>query len=101
MKYFLITTFIFCSLFSYADIIKDKEPGILEIQYTKTCVDDTLKWKCHSDPMTLRIGATAAMFYPTKRMWADSLLQTNFELHEKIYREANPIGKPAINPIGG
>lgn len=42
MKYFLITTFIFCSLFSYADIIKDKEPGILEIQYTKTCVDDTL-----------------------------------------------------------
>ena len=101
MKYFLITTFIFCSLFSYADIIKDKEPGMLEIQYIKTCVDDTLKWKCHSDPMTLRIGATAAMFYPTKRMWADSLLQTNFELHEKIYREANPIGKPAINPIGG
>lgn len=41
------------------------------------------------------------MFYPTKRMWADSLLRNNFELHEKLYRESNPIGIPAINPIGG
>lgn len=101
MKYLIIVISFLFPLLSCANIIEDKEYGIIEIQYTKTCVDDTLELRSHTDPMTLRIGKTAAMFYPTKRMWADSLLRTNFELHEKIYREANPIGKPAINPIGG
>lgn len=86
---------------SQAEIIRDKEQGIIEVQYEKTSISDTLKWSTHADPMTLRIGPTASMFYPTKKMWADSLLRNNFELHEKLYREANPIGKPAVNPIGG
>lgn len=101
MKYFIVAILMFFSLVSQAVIIEDKEPGIIEIQYIKTCVDDTLKLRSHSDPMTLRIGKSSSMFYPTKKMWADSLLRNNFELHEKLYREANPVGKPAVNPIGG
>lgn len=101
MKHILTIVFSLFYLFANAFIIEDKEPGILEVIYTKTTVGDTLKSQTHSDPMTLRIGKTCAMFYPPKRMWADSLLRTNFELHEKLYREANPIGKPAINPLGG
>ena len=101
MRYLLVAILAICFLIAHADIIKDKESGIMEVQYIKTSVSDTLKWRTHSDPMTLRIGKTSAMFYPTKRMWADSLLHNNFELHEKLYREANPIGKPAVNPIGG
>ena len=34
-------------------------------------------------------------------MWADSLLQTNFELHEKLYREMNPLGQAEYKPLGG
>ncbi len=101
MKYFITAIFLFCFLISSSVIIKDKEPGILEIEYVKTQVVDTLKWESYSDPMTLRIGQTSAMFYPTKKMWADSLLKTNFKLHEKIYYETNPIGKPGFTPIGG
>lgn len=101
MRYLFVAAAISLSLISHADIIEDKEPGILEVHYVKTTVSDTIKWKSHSDHMTLRIGRTAAMFYPTERMWADSLRRTNFELHEKIYRELNPIGKPGYVPIGG
>lgn len=56
-----------------AQIIKDKEPAILEVHYIKTWVADTLENRSYTDPMTLRIGKTSAMFYPTKMMWADSL----------------------------
>lgn len=75
-------------------IILDKEPAILEVHYIKTQVSDTLTWKSHSDPMVLRIGKTASMFYPLKRMWADSLMNTNFKMHERLHREINPPGKP-------
>lgn len=101
MKYLIVVVFAAFSLISKAEIINDKEPGIIEVHYDKTSVSDTLKWRTHTDPMILRIGSTCSMFYPTKKMWADSLLRNNFELHEKLYRESNPIGKPAINPIGG
>lgn len=101
MRKLILVSFFLCRILAHADIINDKEPGILEILYEKTSVSDTLKWITHTDPMTLRIGETSSMFYPTKRMWADSLLRNNFELHEKLYRASNPIGKPAIHPIGG
>ena len=84
-----------------AQIIEDKEPAILEVHYMKTSVADTLENRSDTDPMTLRIGKTSAMFYPPKRMWADSLLQTNFELHEKLYREMNPLGQAEYKPLGG
>ena len=85
----------------WAQIIKDKEPAILEVHYIKTSVADTLKKQSDSDPMTLRIGKTSAMFYPTKMMWADSLLQTDYALYEKLHREMNPLGQSEYKPLGG
>ena len=82
MRYFSLCLSLVVALSSSAQIIKDKEPAILEVHYVKTSVTDTLENRSHSDPMTLRVG-NSAMFYPPKRMWVDSLLQTNFELHEK------------------
>lgn len=101
MKYLVVILAAMCYFVSRAEIIKDKEPGIIEVQYAKTSVSDTLKGRSHTDPMTLRVGKSSAMFYPTKKMWSDSLSRYNFELHEKLYREANPIGKPAVQPLGG
>ena len=101
MRYLSLFLLLFVTSNAIAQIIKDKEPAILEVHYIKTSVADTLENRSHSDPMTLRIGKTSAMFYPTKKMWADSLLQTNFELHEKIYREMNPFGQVEYKPLGG
>lgn len=100
-RYLSLCLSLFVTLDGVAQIIKDKEPAILEVHYMKTSVADTLENRSYSDPMTLRVGKTSAMFYPTKRMWADSLLQTNFELHEKLYREMNPPGQSEYKPLGG
>ncbi len=102
MKYIFLCLSFFVTLNIIAQLIrKDKEPAILEVHYIKTSVSDTLKNRSHSDPMTLRIGKTSAMFYPTKKMWADSLLKTNFELHEKLYYKMNPPGQSEWKPLGG
>ena len=103
MKYLSLFIVFFFSLQLQAQIIiEDKEEAILEAHYTKTKVSDTLKNTSWTEPMTLRVGKTAAMFYPTKKMWADSLLQTNFDLAQKIYYEMNPIGSnQEYKPMGG
>ena len=101
MRYVSLFVLLFVTSNVMAQIIEDKEPAILEVHYMKTSVADTLKKQSDSDPMTLRVGKTSAMFYPPKRMWVDSLLQTNFELHEKLYREMNPPGQIEYKPLGG
>lgn len=84
------------------DIIKDKEPAVIEVQYLKTWMADTLTGKTNSEPMILRIGETSSMFYPAKRMWCDSLKRTDYDTWERAYYAANPIGggKP-YTPLGG
>lgn len=102
MKYiFLCLLFLVTSNEIWAQIIEDKEPAILEVHYIKTSVADTLENRSYTDPMTLRIGKTSAMFYPTKMMWADSLLQTDYALYEKLHREMNPLGQSEYKPLGG
>ena len=101
MKYLSLFWLLFVTSNMSAQIIEDKEPAILEVHYMKTSVTDTLENRSYSDPMTLRIGKTSAMFYPTKKMWADSLLRTNFALHEKLYREMNPPGQAEYKSLGG
>ena len=101
MRHLGLLLLLFVASNSSAQIIIDKEPAILEVHYMKTSVTDTLENRSHSDPMTLRIGKTSAMFYPTKKMWADSLLRTNFALHEKLHREMNPLGQLEYKPLGG
>ena len=101
MRYVSLFVLLFVTSNVMAQIIEDKEPAILEVHYMKTWVADTLENRSYSEDMTLRVGKTAAMFYPPKRMWVDSLLQTNFELHEKLYREMNPPGQIEYKPLGG
>ena len=101
MRYVSLFVLLFVTSNVMAQIIEDKEPAILEVHYMKTWVADTLENRSYTDPMTLRVGKTSAMFYPTKMMWADSLLQTNFELHEKLHREMNPPGQIEYKPLGG
>ena len=101
MRYITLVTLIILVWFSsLANIIEDKEPAILEVHYLKTTITDTLINKGHSDPMILRIGKTASMFYSTKRMWDDSLRRTDFESYLKINRKVNPAGSKFI-PIAG
>ena len=101
MRYVSLFVLLFVTSSVMAQIIEDKEPAILEVHYIKTWVADTLENRSYSEDMTLRVGKTTAMFYPPKRMWVDSLLQTNFELHEKLYREMNPPGQIEYKPLGG
>lgn len=101
MKYVAILLSFLITSNITAQIIENKEAAILEVQYVKTTVTDTLENRSYSDFMTLRIGKSSAMFYPTKKMWADSLLQTNYFLYDKLYREMNPVGQAEYNPIGG
>lgn len=101
MRYLGLFLLLFITSNATAQIIKDKEPAIIEVHYIKTSVTDTLENRSYSEHMTLRVGKTSAMFYPPKRMWADSLLQTDFELHEKLYREMNPPGQSEYKPLGG
>lgn len=101
MRYLGLFLLLFVTSSVRAQIIEDKEPAILEVHYIKTWVADTLENRSYTDPMTLRIGKTSAMFYPTKMMWADSLLQTDYALYEKLHREMNPLGQSEYKPLGG
>ena len=101
MRYLSLCLSLLLALNMTAQIIEDKEPAIIEVHYMKTSVADTLKNRSYSDPMTLRVGKTSAMFYPTKMMWADSLLRTNYVLYEKLHREMNPLGQSEYKPLGG
>ena len=101
MKYLGLLLSLFLPFNIAAQIIEDKEPAILEVHYMKTTIKDTLVNRSYSDPMTLRVGKTSAMFYPTKRMFADSLLLSNYALYDRLHREMNPTGQSEYKPIGG
>ncbi|MDE6022036.1 MAG: GLPGLI family protein [Muribaculaceae bacterium] len=57
-----------------AEIIEPKEDALVQIRYNKKVNIDTIGGKSfREDPMILRIGKTASMFYPEKLMFVDSL----------------------------
>ncbi|WP_300504286.1 GLPGLI family protein [uncultured Duncaniella sp.] len=58
------------------DYVKDAEPAILEVHYTRTAVNDTTKRNSHfsRDPVMLRIGKNKSVFCGTKRLWQDSIM---------------------------
>lgn len=65
---------VFLAVHADAEIIEPKEDAIIQITYKKTVNIDTIKGKSFLEsPMTLRIGRTSSMFYPTKLMFTDSL----------------------------
>ena len=64
------------SMMAYADKwVKDAEPAILEVHYTRTEVYDTTKRdsRFFKDPVILRIGKDKSVFFGTKRFWKDSI----------------------------
>ncbi|MDE6576983.1 MAG: GLPGLI family protein [Muribaculaceae bacterium] len=90
-----------------ASIIEPKEPGILEVHYTKIWTTDTLtraKSKSHSEPTVLRIGKTSAMFYPEKAMWWDSLRINDSEKAYELQKAtaiARNLAHPYYANLGG
>lgn len=72
MKRLLTYIFVaFASLTAYADKwVKDAEPVILEVHYTRTQVYDTTKRdsRFFKDPVILRIGENKSVFCGTKRL---------------------------------
>ena len=59
------------------DYVKDAEPAILEVHYTRIEVTDTTKRNSHffKDPVMLRIGKNKSVFCGTKRLWQDSIME--------------------------
>lgn len=65
------------------DYVKDAEPAILEVHYTRIEVNDTTKRDSHffKDPVILRIGNNKSAFFGSKRLWKDSLVVVNPDIY--------------------
>lgn len=69
------------------DYVKDAEPSILEVHYTRIQITDTTQRDKHffKDPVMLRVGATKSLFCGVNRLWKDSLAAVNPSLEFKVY----------------
>ena len=67
--------------------VRDPEPAILEVHYTRIQITDTTQRHTHffKDPVMLRVGATKSLFCGVKRLWKDSLAAVNPSLESEIY----------------
>lgn len=78
MKRLLICNFVAsASMIAYADKwVKDAEPALLEVHYTRTEVYDLTKRSSHftKDPVMLRIGYDKSVFCGVKKLWNDSIM---------------------------
>jgi hypothetical protein len=86
------------------DFIKDAEPAILEVRYTRTEVYDTINRDSFffKDEMMLRIGKTKAMFCNIKRFNQDSLLQANPDAYwAMMAAEIDAGNRDAFSTLGG
>lgn len=56
--------------------VRDAEPAILEVHYTRTEVYDTTMRTSRftKDPVILRIGKNKSVFYGAKKLWQDSIM---------------------------
>ena len=96
---------IFCINNIYAQKISIYEPAILEVEYYRRQVTDTLDRKNDfiGGSMRLRIGRSMSMFYNHKSIWWDSLRCYNRELqwqinqtytrNRKSYKDEPPYGR--------
>lgn len=88
MKRIITCIFLAMTISAFAgDFVKDAEPAILEVHYTRTEVTDTTKResKFYKDPVMLRIGKNMSLFCGTKKLWSDSLGAINPDLELEIY----------------
>lgn len=88
MKRIVTCIFSILTISAFAgDFVKDAEPAILEVHYTRTEVTDTTKRESrfYKDPVMLRIGKNMSLFCGTKKLWSDSLGAINPDLELEIY----------------
>lgn len=87
------------SMIAYADKwIKDAEPAILEVHYTRTEVYDTLHRDSlfFKDEMMLRIGKSKAVFCNVKRFYQDSLFKANADAYWAMMKNEMDKGNPNV-----
>ena len=84
-KAFILTLWCICLSVS-AQHIEIFEPALLEVEYNKRMVRDTLDRENDyiSDAVRLRIGKETSMFYSPKELWYDSL-SCNQELKTQVF----------------
>ena len=91
----LLVATLISSVACYAQNINKIEPAIMEIQYSKRTVTDTLKRDrdFRVQDMILRTGKNASMFYSIKDMFYDSIRSTNEALYLKLSSEISKKSK--------
>lgn len=87
----LFLLILFWGGFSWAQTIQQYEPALLEVYYNKHTVLDTLKasTRFQDETLMLRTGYKHAMWVAPKTMWADSLMEANFDMYMDIYMKIN------------
>lgn len=88
MRSFFTYLFMLMAVAANADdYVKDAEPSILEVHYTRIQITDTTQRDKHffKDPVMLRVGATKSLFCGVNRLWKDSLAAVNPSLEFKVY----------------
>lgn len=84
MKQIMIVIFLVTAFFSFAKnpYIKDPEPALLEIGYTRILNrDSTCPHKQLIEETNLRIGKNKSFYYGIKKFWNDSLPRFNHTLY--------------------
>ena len=68
--------------------VRDAEPAILEVHYTRTEVYDTTMRTSRftKDPVILRIGKNKSVFYGAKKLWKDSIMAVDPATYWEIDR---------------
>lgn len=102
---FYLLFILTCTDCTYAQKIDIYEPAILEVEYYRRQVTDTLDRKNDflGDVIRLRIGKNMSMFYNHKAIWYDSLgcynrdmqwqIQSTFMEQRKSYQDVPPYGR--------
>lgn len=98
-----ILYFIIASTFpivTLGQIVEIFEPTLLEVEYYKRMVTDTLDRKndFKADYVRLRVGRTTSMFYSPKELWYDSL-SYNQELKTQVFLKASRNNQSASGPF--
>ena len=83
---FIISLLSFFCMTTQAQQIEIFEPAMMEVEYNKKMVRDTLNRENDfiSEAVRLRIGKKTSMFYSPKELWYDSL-SCNQELKTQVF----------------
>ena len=97
-RLFYILFLLVAASVSADDFIKDAEPAVLEVRYTRTEVYDTIHPDSlfFKDEMMLRIGPTKSLFCCVKRFQQDSLSKANSEAYWGMMKAEIDKGNPNV-----